>query len=340
MNRKFLTCIFTGALMLTMVACGNKQQGNKAEEKVLEDTERAAWCLHGNFILADGTTQNGWNGKDKALYEASKMTAISIKEARELDAKVGEALASKKVKYLYKYEGAVLGTNDAGWTAKFLDEKKDLYQANGSYVFKATALTYDAEEEVYSEDQWIPDPKVSYAESLDGNVFFPTWSEAYDEDGFSWAENNVLRSGAGVYTIIVAQYDVAVSPTQPNFGVAAIRTAEKEGIAYEKLTKYVPADHTYGIVGLGNVWDSDNYAMVREGETLTWAVDIAVAADTQFKIRADAKWDNSWGYSSVDLKASTDKVSNADGNIGIKAGNYNVKVTFAGPNATIVITEK
>lgn len=336
MKNKILTCIFTAALMMGLAACGPTQDAN--ETKVLEDTERAAWVLHGNFLLADGETVNGWNGKDNELYEASKMTAISIKEAKELDAAVGEKLAAKKVKYLYKYEGAILGTNDAGWTAKFLDKDANLFLGNGSYVFKAAALTYDAEEEVYAEDQWIPDPKVSYAESLDGNVFFPTWQEAPDSEGFTWADNNVIRSGAGVYTIIVAQYDVAVSPTQPNFGIAAIKTAEKEGIAYEPQEKWVPSAHTYGIIGLGDDWASDNYAMVK-GEGDVWSVDFEVAAATQFKVRADGQWDNSWGFSVLNTTASTPKATNADGNIGIEAGHFSVTITFAGPVASIVVTE-
>ena len=327
--------------MLTMVACGNKQQGNKAEEKVLEDTERAAWCLHGNFILADGTTQNGWNGKDKALYEASKMTAISIKEARELDAKVGEALASKKVKYLYKYEGAVLGTNDAGWTAKFLDEKKDLYQANGSYVFKATALTYDAEEEVYSEDQWIPDPKVSYAESLDGNVFFPTWSEAYDEDGFSWAENNVLRSGAGVYTIIVAQYKETSAATVPGFGIAVVKTGSVEGgREYVKQTDFSTYT-SWGVVGTITEWGTNpDIAMTPNAAKTVYTATVELAATDAFKVRPESKWENDQGFAAVDTKTSDEGVKNADGNIGVTdAGSYVVTLTVKKYSVSITVVK-
>ena len=329
MKNKILTCIFATGLMLGLAACG----GNNANEsKVLEDTNNAAWVLHGNFILADGTTVNGWNGKDNELYEASKMTAISIKEAKQINKEVGEKLASKKVKYLYKYEGAVFGKNDAGWTGKFLDEERNLFQANGSYAFKAATVSYDAEEEVYAEQQWIPDPRVSHAESLDGNIFFPRWTETFDEDGFSWAQDNFVRSGAGVYTVIVAQYDVAVSETQPNFGFAIVKTADVEGgQEYQALEKFVPSEHNYSVIGLNGDWSTDIDLTLAEG---VYSATVTATADTSFKIRADHDWATSWGFASVD-STSTYAFSNADGNIGVAAGSFKVELRFSGVNASI-----
>ncbi len=333
MKNKILTCIFATGLVLGLAACGMGGKSNANESKVLEDTTNAAWCLHGPMILSDGTTVNGWNGKDNALYEASKMTAISIKEAKEIDAAVGAKLAEKKVKYLYKYEGAVFGTHDAGYGKKFLDVEKNLFEANGSYTFKVATLSYDAEEEVYAEQQWIPDPKVSHAESLDGNIFFPTWAETFDEDGFSWADDNVVRSGAGVYTLIVAQYDVAVGPQTPNFGIAAVKTEEKEGIAYTQLEKFVPSEHTYGIIGLGGDWEHDQALTLADG---VYSATVTAAADTNFKIRADGAWTYSWGFASVD-SSSTYAFTNAEGNIGVAAGTFKVELSFNGVNAKIVL---
>ena len=335
MKSKILTCIFAAGLTLALTAC----PGGKGvdETKVLEDKDNAAWVLHGNFLLADGTTVNNWNGKDPELYEASKMTPISIKEAREINAEVGEKLASKKVKYLYKYEGAVLGTNDAGWTSKFLDDERNLFLANGSYVFKAATVSYDAEEEVYAEQQWIPDPRVSHAESLDGNIFFPRWTETFDEDGFSWAQDNFVRSGAGVYTVIVAQYDVAPSETQPNFGFAVVKTADVEGgQAYTALEKFVPSEHTYGIIGLGGDWTADNMQLaLADG---VYSAEVTTTAETNFKVRADGQWDYSWGFASVSSD-STFAFTNADGNIGVGAGHFKVELRFSGVNASIKLVD-
>jgi hypothetical protein len=333
MKNKILTCIFATGLVLGLAACGGKSAGGN-EDKVLEDTENAAWVLHGNFELSDGTV-NGWNGKDNELYEASKMTAISIKEAKAISASVGEKLAAKKVKYLYKYEGARFGHNDAGWSGKFLDAERNLFQANGSYAFKAAKVSYDAEEEVYAEQTWMPDPKVSYAESLDGNIFFPRWTETFDEDGFSWAQDNFVRSGAGVYTVIVAQYDNAPAyPDSPNYGFAIVKTGDVEGgQEYVPLEKFVPGDHTYGVIGLNGDWSAD-IAMVRDGENLKWTKEVTAEAATNFKVRADGAWDYSWGFASVSSE-STYEFTNADGNIGVAAGTFTVEITFDGVNGTI-----
>lgn len=339
MKNKILTCIFAAGLVLGLAACGAKAAGGN-EDKVLEDTENAAWVLHGNFELADETV-NGWNGKDNDLYEKSKMTAISLKEAKAISASVGEKLASKKVKYLYKYEGARFGHNDAGWSGKFLDAERNLFQANGSYAFKAAKVSYDAEEEVYAEQTWIPDPKVSYAESLDGNMFFPRWTETFDEDGFSWAQDNFVRSGSGVYTVIVAQYDVSPAyPDTPNYGMAVVKTGDVEGgQAYTPLEKYVPSEHTYGVIGVNSDWEHD-VAMTGSGNG-PYSANFSITADCEIKVRADADWTYSWGWASVDTEASVkgDKIAvGGGGNIAIKSGDYSLTLTFSGVNAKIVIT--
>jgi len=337
MKNKILTCIFAAGLVLGLAACGGKAAGGN-EDKVLEDTNNAAWVLHGNFDLADGTA-NEWNGKDSELYEKSKMTAISLKEAKAISASVGEKLAGKKVKYLYKYKGAKLGMKVAGWTAKFLDDERNLFQANGSYVFKAATVSYDAEEEVYAEQQWIPDPKLSYAESLDGNMFFPRWTETFDEDGFSWAQNNVVRSGAGVYTIIVAQYDAAPAyPDSPNFGIAAIKTSaasEEEAQAYVPLEKFVPAEHSYGVIGVNGDWDHD-VSMTRDGTNLKWEAELDITTNCAVKVRADASWDVAdWGFASL---TSSSAGTNDNGNIGLTVGTYHIEIAFEGVNGYITIT--
>ena len=344
--KKILTSIFALGLVLSLGACGSKKasesnsgsSGDDPADVVLEDKESNSWCLHGQFILADGKTFNGWNGKDNDLYEASKMTAISLNAAKKIDADLGTALASRKVKYLYKYEGAVLGTNASGFTSNFKDANGKMMKADGSYSFKGAKLSYDAEEEVYSEEAWIHDPKVSHAEIIGGDIFMPVWQETPDEDGFSWKENLVVRSGAGVYTIVIAEYDVAVSATQPNFGIAAIKTAEKTGIDYVDPNAWVAEDHTYGIVGS---WDASwgvEKAMTKVADG--WSVTAAFDANTQFKVRADGKWDNSWGFEAVDTTASSAKVVNADGNIKVNAaGNFTVKISFTGATAKVVVTE-
>lgn len=334
--KKILTSIFALGIALSLSACfGAKSTDNskKSEssqggqtEQVLEDKNSYAWAVHGNHLLAD-ETPNGWNGKDNELYEASKMTAISLAEAKRIDATVGAALESKDVKYLYKYEGIILGVNDAGWKTNFKMNDK-MYKANGSYCFKAVKLSYDAEEEVYAEEQWIPHDHDGHTEALTSNLWVsPTFAEEPDADGFSWDYNPVAKE-AGKFTLIVAEYNAAPSATVCNYGIALVKTEEMTGQAFEEIVEFVADDHEYSLVGSWDAnWgvDIDMHATagVWEG-TLTGA-----AADTQFKVRADHAWDISFGFDAVDTTASTANAVNEGGNIKLTAaGDYLVTLTF------------
>ena len=177
---------------------------------------------------------------------------------------------------------------------------------------------------------------MSHAESLDGNIFFPRWTETFDEDGFSWAQDNFVRSGAGVYTVIVAQYDVAPSETQPNFGFAVVKTADVEGgLEYTALEKFVPSAHEYGLIGLNGDWSNDVAMTLAEG---VYSAEVTTSAETSFKVRADGQWDYSWGFASVSSD-STFAFTNADGNIGVGAGHFRVELRFSGVNASIKLVD-
>ncbi|MBQ2328300.1 MAG: hypothetical protein II382_03860, partial [Oscillospiraceae bacterium] len=247
---KKLIAIALAALMLfSLAACAKKDDGNSGKTepaKPLVDEAHAAWVAHGQYLLADGT-ENGWNGKDTALYEASTLTAISMDDVKGISEDVYKALSAKEVKYLYKID-LLFGTNDAGWTTDFVKDGK-LFRANGSYAFKIAQcnVDVDGDNKVYAEDQWISDPKTAYAESLTPDtMFMPVWQEEPDEFGLSWASNPVVTGGAGLYTLVIAQYANASAPDAPGYGIALVQKEAKEGIAYEEVVEFVPADHTYG----------------------------------------------------------------------------------------------
>lgn len=348
--KKILTSVFALGLVLSLGACGGKkatsssqqsqsqsQQSSQADplDTVLEDKESNSWALHGNFLLADGETVNGWNGKDNELYEASKMTAISINQAKAINAELGATLATKDVQYLYKYEGAVLGTNDAGWSdAKFKMNDK-LYFANGSYAFKAVKLSYDAEEEVYAEEQWMPHDHDGNTENLTPNVLWTStnFAEEPDEDGFSWDYNPVAKE-AGVYTIVFAQYKAGGTYS---YAVGIVKTQAKEGIAFTEIVDWVAEDHTYGLIGSFNEWAAD-VAMAKDGEA--WKAIITVEADAEFKVRADGAWQNAWGAAAVDADASSDKLDLTGDNIkATAAASFEVSISFPNGQAKIVVGE-
>ncbi len=345
MKNKILTGLFALGLSLTLAACGGGGEPATDEGKVLADADHAAWCLHGQFMLKDGETVNGWNGKSDELYEASKMTATSIKDVKAINAEVGKKLASKNVKYLYKYEGAVFGVNDAGWTAPFAPASGEgQYLANGSYVFKAAQLTYDEDDKVYSEDLWIPDPKKAHAEALDENLFIPPWREEVDEEGFSWASNQVVRGGAGKYTIIVAQYKETSAATVPGFGIAVVKTGSVEGGRdYVKQTDFTTYT-SWGVVGTITDWSKEgtipDIAMTPNAAKTAYTATVDLTETDAFKVRPENKWENDQGFAAVDTKTSDEGVKNSDGNIAVtEAGKYVVTLTVKKYSVSITVVK-
>ena len=301
--KKILTCIFTLGMMAGLVACGNNNAqggggsgGSSYSDKVLEDKDNYGWAVHGNNVLADGTV-NGWNGKDNAVYEKSLMTAKSIKDVAEIDTSVADKLSQKEVKYLYVYEGLQLGTMESGWTTRFLGDDGKVYVADGSYCAKVVKLTYDDEDEVYSEAQWIPHDHDGKTEALTNNVWLGPWQEKADENGFSWDYNPTIKGGqGGTYTVIIAQF--VASGDDATYGIGFVKTADAENPL--PIEEEIPVeDHTYGVVGNFNSWGNDVAMEETEQGSGTFVAEVELEADDEFKVRADGDWKISFGPSAV-----------------------------------------
>lgn len=337
MKKRIFLAALASLAVVGMTSCGY-------DKKVKEDPERT-WVMHGNYLLSDGETKNDWNGKKNELYEASKMTATSVAEVAEYAPEVADVLKEKSIKYLYAGE-AVFGLNDAGWTSNFL-RGEDLYQANGSYAFKAAACLYDAAEDVYAEDQWISDAKTANAESLTPDTFFvPVWQEAADRFGFSWASNPVVIGGAGKYKMIVAQYTDVSAAGVPGYGIAAVKLEDgsenEKAQAYVKLEEFKPADHTFGVVGsfAASGWaDGKDVAMTASADGKSYSAEVALKAGDQFKVRADGAWKFGWAPSKavegVFTLGGGNAVAAVDGTYVVTISNFG----FAG-TATVTVSLK
>ena len=338
--KKLLAVLLAALMVFSVVAC-QKPAETKAPETeapteapatVLEDTESALWTAMGQYLLADGTA-NGWGDKSSEVFEASALKAIALEDVKAIDETLYNALKDKEVKYLYTID-LIFGTNDAGWPTNFLKDGV-LYKANGSYAVKAAkcSVDVDGDTKVYIVDQWIPDPKTAYAESLTPDTLFvPAWQEEADENGFSWGNNPVVIDGAGLYTLVVAQYKAVSAAGTPGYGMGLIKKEAKEGLAYEEIVTFVPEEHNYGIVGsfAASDWGNagEDIAMEEAGEN-TWTGEVELKEGEQFKVRADGAWDNNWG--------------NADGeNFQAEAeGTYVVTITFdADGNGTVTAEAK
>lgn len=330
----------------------NKENNNPPAadqyDTVLSDSQHD-WVIHGQNQFSDGT-DNGWNAKAKELYEKSKLTAISINQAAAINADLGATLKTKNVEYLYKFENYYLGYKEAGWVANYKANNK-LYKIDGSMVFKCATVTYDAEDEIYSEDVWIPDPHKAHVEALTNNLFVPQWTEAADADGFSWSSNQVVTSGAGAYTIVVAKYKATSTADVAGYGYALYKTKDAESTWFNpqatELVKFVAADHTYGVIGdfAPSNWNAD-VAMTANAANTEWTADITTTkANAEIKVRVDGAWDISWGGAALDDDAKKVATAAEGGNIVItEAGSYTVTLKNVSqdptPSATISIAKK
>ena len=351
--KKLLAFILALAMVLSVAGCGKQEEPTteapteaqteaptekpteapteaptEPPEPVLEDPNHELWTAHGQYLLPDGT-ENGWNGKDSEVYEAFALTAIKLSDVEAIDKDLFAALSEKDVKYLYTID-LLFGTNDAGWTTDCLIDGK-LHHANGSYAFKIAQCTVDIDgsNKVYAEDQWISDPKTAHAESLTpATLFMPVWQEEADENGFSWASNPVVIGGAGVYTLVIAQYANASSPENAGFGIGLILKEAKDGNAYEEVLEFIPADHTFGIVGSfeGSNW-GEGEDIKMEGADGVYTGEVELKAGDEFKVRADSDWTYSWGDGADNLKCEED-------------GTYVVTITFEDGNATVTAEAK
>ena len=344
--KRILTLLLALVFILSLAACAGEKKDEQTatpagetaattdaataekpvDDTVLEDKDHALWAAHGQYLLADGT-QNAWGGKAAEVYEASALTATSLKDVKAISEDIYTALAGKEIKYLYKID-LIFGTNDAGWSSEFMKDGVK-YKGNGSYAFKIAqcSVDVDGDEKVYAEEQWISDPHTAYVESLTPTtVFYPTWQEAADENGFKWDMNPMVIGGAGLYTLVIAQYKNASAEGQPGYGVGLVLKEAKDGIDYEEIKTWIPGDHTYGVIGAFNEWSAD-VAMTSAGDN-KWTAEVTLTAGQEFKVRADGAWDNSWG--------------NAEGgNLVCEAdGTYVVTIAFAGDAATVTAEPK
>ena len=347
MNKKLLSLIALAGLFVGAGCSFNNNSTNNASspaEKysstVLANTENT-YVLHGMNIV-DGK-ENGWNGKSEDLYKATTMTATSVKAISEISTELADTLNTKNLNHLYVLENVEFGTRDAGYTKPTMINGKR-YIVNGSYTFKVTEVSYDAEDEVYAELKWLPDPKKYHVESLTPDTYYaPVWQEATDENGFSWASDPSCNGGAGTYTVVLAAYNDVSTAEVPGYGVALIKTAE--GVAatedvQEDYTEpepapdpeaWVAADHTYGLIGTFNSWGGDVAMTENNG---VWSAEYTFEANAKFKVRADGAWDVSWGAEAVVEPAAM----KGTGDIVVaEAGTYNITISNFTAEATAEI---
>ncbi len=337
--KKLLLAVLVSGAAITLASCGgNNTSDSKSTEPtydttVLEDTEHDVCVAGPHDVKVDGEwTTNAWKFADD---KSNFMTATSVAAVKEVSKDVADALNTKELKNLYMID-IRLGASDAGYLKRAKIDGK-VYTANGSFTLKSIYGHFDEETEVYVEDQWVSDPKLAYVESLTPTtLFYPTWQEEPDEDGFAWDQDPVCIGGAGVYTYVIAQYKNASSEGNPGYGAALVKKEAYDGEGKQEYVLEVAfADHTWGICGSLTNWGNgkEDIALTKEDNN-TFSVTHEFAVDDEWKIRADSAWGSVYG--AADLGEVPEGAFTGTDNIKVvTAGKY--KVTLKNTNGKVKI---
>ncbi len=324
--KKLFSLALGAALVLGLAACRNNDSNKKSgySDKVLANADYSYHAVGG---------WGEWNAT-----EENKMEATSIKAVSEISKDLADTLVEKDPEFLYVKTGLEIGQKDAGFTSKFKQDGKILV-ANGSYTLKSIRATYEEEDEKYVNDQWIPDPHTAQAEGLTDNIFFPTYQEAADEDGFDWSQNPVITGGAGTYTLVVAQYKAGVEGA--GFGFGLVKTEEKESDYPYETPKNIVVNYVslIGSFDASNLWTTD--VDLTQGEDAWTITGVALKEGDEVKVRLNHSWDDpSFGIESLD-DDSASLFTDTGGNLtAVSEGNYafSVVLTINGSDVKAVIS--
>ena len=203
--KKLFTLALSAVALMALSACGEN-----FSKDVLARTDAKSYHVTGQF--AD------WEVKQDGSF---KMNATSVAEVAKASKAVAKNLAKKSIAYLYSYELNV--TSEATWTTKAL-VNGELKEFNGNHAVKVIRADWNAEEETYTNDQWISDTDYkAYLESLSDNLWVsPNYQKEADDNGFSWNYNPTITSEDGKYLIVLAEYTTASAEGVYGFGMAAI----------------------------------------------------------------------------------------------------------------------
>ncbi len=335
MKKLFVAALLSIASM-GLVACG----GNDAPSTPEQPARKGYFITGDKALKVDGkTAEEAGGGTWGYGGDAFELKEITLAQAKQIDAEVGGKLEGKGnlVKKIYSISGVEVGVESVGWSSRLLLNDV-LYDADGSYCLKIIECEYSKDLKKMATKAWTPDPHTAHVENLK-NYFCPTWQEEKDEHGFAWDQNPVVSAGAGIYTVIFAEYNDVATKNTFNYGTAFIKTEEKEGQEYEEVTEWIPEDHTYGVIGSfeGSGWATDVAMEEKEG---IWGTIVSLAEGDEFKVRADGAWTYSWGSDEVSNKE--EMADNFDfpegGNIKVKVtGSYGVAIEFVEGVAQITL---
>ena len=315
--KKLFRVLTLGVACMLLAACNNGGEESKPQQggddgQLLVDKTYESFNVFGNNKVVQGSedVDNDW-----AVKEFNGMTAISLADAKSLDADLGAKLAERSIKGLYKFEGLVLGTKDAGWeTDVMLNGEKT--KLNGSYCFKACGCDKNEDEE-WVKTCHFPSAE-SHGESLTPSTLFITENMAETPvDGFDHNSNPAALQ-AGVYTVVLATYKAGVGENNIMCGLGLVKTGDREAVA---VAESYPVTQL-GAIGAFNGWAEDA-VLTKDGNKFDGR--ITLAEKGEFKIRFNADWKYSLGSGAL----ADGQYHDNDGNIEKEAGTYAIHVELS-----------
>lgn len=307
--KKLFRVLTLGVACVLLAGCGG---GQGDQGGVLEDKTYEAFHVFGNNQIVEGEADidNDW-----AVKDFNGMTAISLADAKKIDAGLGETLASKSIKGLYKFEGLVLGAKDAGWqTDAIINGEK--VKVNGSYCVKACGCDKNEDEE-WVKTCHFPSAEC-HGESLTPATLFITENMSETPvDGFDHNSNPVALA-AGVYTVVLATYKAGVGDNNIMCGLGLVKTGDRE--AFVEPESYPVTK--LGAIGAFNGWAEDA-ELTQNGNVFQGT--ITLAEEGEFKIRMNGDWKYSFGSGALEDGQYHDN----DGNISADAGSYLITIELS-----------
>ena len=186
----------------------------------------------------------GGYAQDWEPLEINTMKAVSIADVALYSTEVADYLTEMNEKYtkkdkpgikaLYMIEDYVLDNqpeNASFSPALVLNDngETELKALNQGYAVKCIRAYYDDVDETYINDRWISDPRVAHTETLTPDtLFMPKWVETPkegEEHLGKWDDNPMCITGAGLYTVLIVEYNVVGNATTAGFGLALFKIA-------------------------------------------------------------------------------------------------------------------
>lgn len=198
----------------------------------------------------------------------NQMKSLTLNELYKYYPQLYNNLESYDVKSIYVLEDRIFDYK-GNWISNVYDNW-NLTSYDGGFTLKVVEACYDSFDLVYYANRWIPDPITSHVGNLSPYaLYIPEWVEENQGYG-NWADNPVITSGAGIYSVVMVEYNRVSTEDQTGFALGVVKNvnledSEDAGDFYNLLNKgyatdpgYVKLDYLGSELNIS--YDKNNYS--------------------------------------------------------------------------------